>query len=108
MTLAKRSRVAMGMHICLSLGGALALAAPLFAGGTWTPVNNLAPGGVNLMLLLSDGTVMCANNDGSTIGGAWFRLTPDNTGSYANGTWTTLASAPHTRLYYPAEVLKDG
>ena len=27
---------------------------------------------------------------------------------YVNGTWTTLASSPHTRLYYPAEVLKDG
>jgi len=76
--------------------------------GTWTPVLRNAPGGINLMLLLSDGTVMAAKNDGGTIGSAWFRLTPDIHGSYVNGTWTTLASMHDTRLYYSSQVLKDG
>ena len=45
------------------------------------------------------------------IGGttaAWAKLTPDSTGSYINGTWTTLASGRDTRLYDASQVLKDG
>src|SRR5438046_9212348 len=67
--------------------------------GAWTPLARNAPAGVELMILLSDGTVMCANQGGS-IGRAWYKLTPDNHGSYVNGTWTTLASTASTRLYY--------
>ncbi len=76
--------------------------------GTWTKIVNNPPAGINLMLLLSDGTVMCANNNGSTIGKAWYKLTPNASGSYVNGTWSTLASAINTRLYYPAQVMTDG
>jgi hypothetical protein len=76
--------------------------------GTWTPLANHAPSEVNLMLLLPDGTVMCAQNDDSTIGNGWFRLTPDVHGSYVHGTWTTLAHAHDTRLFYPSQVLRDG
>lgn len=80
--------------------------------GTWTPLNNTAPGSVWLMLLLSDGTVLCANNpvgvDGLGQGNGWFRLTPDIHGSYVNGTWTTLASANDTRLFYSSQVLTNG
>ena len=57
------------------------------------------------MLLLPDGTVMTANPGTSS---SWYRLTPDIHGSYANGTWTTLASMHDTRLYYSSEVLRDG
>ena len=44
--------------------GTVLLPARSPAAGTWTPLVNQAPGGVGLMLLLSDGTVMCQN--GST------------------------------------------
>ena len=39
-----------------------------------------------------------------------FRLTPDNTGSYVNGTWSQLASLPsnYAPLYYGSAVLPDG
>ncbi len=93
----------------VALGG-LACGQAAFA-GTWTPLANAAPGPVNTMLLLSDGSVMCARNDASstaTISNAWFRLTPNAQGSYINGTWTTLPNAHHTRLYYPSQVLRDG
>src|SRR5205814_1528040 len=61
--------------------------------GTWTSVTRTAPGQVGLMLMLSDGTVMVENNnDGGTYGPVWYRLTPSSTGSYVNGTWSTLAS----------------
>jgi hypothetical protein len=45
----------------------------------------------------------------STESGNWWRLTPDNTGSYLNGTWTQLASMPsgYGPLYYASAVLPD-
>lgn len=76
--------------------------------GTWTPLVRQAPGPINLMLQLSDGTVMAANNGGASIGSAWYRLTPDIHGSYLNGTWSSLASMHDTRLYYSSAVLRDG
>ena len=39
------------------------------------------------MLLLTDGTVMCQEPNGT----AWWRLTPDEWGDYVNGTWSPLA-----------------
>src|SRR2546421_4088106 len=83
----------------------------LALGGTWSALINHAPDSVEHMLLLSDGTVMAANNPsdvfGST-GGNWYRLTPDNHGSYVNGTWTTLASMHDSRLFYSSAMLRDG
>jgi hypothetical protein len=72
--------------------------------GSWTALANLAPGNVETMLLLSDGTVMAQNGGGT----GWYRLTPDSTGHYVNGTWTTRASMTYSRLYYASQVLKDG
>jgi hypothetical protein len=73
--------------------------------GTWTPVATNAPSSVGLLLLLSDGSVMAA---GAGTSSTWFKLTPDATGSYVDGTWTQLASMHDTRLYYQTQVLRDG
>jgi hypothetical protein len=57
-------------------------------------------------LLLTDGTIMvheiCSSN--------WHRLTPDNKGSYLNGTWSKMASMPsnYGPLYFASQVLPDG
>jgi hypothetical protein len=60
-------------------------------GGTWQlAANPLPEGGACNPLLLLDGTVLVHECNASH----WFRLTPDITGSYVNGTWTTLASPP--------------
>lgn len=88
----------------------LALAAIVSGGnaahaGTWTPLTNTAPSGINLMMLLSDGTVM-AQAGGATNN--WYKLTPNNRGSYVSGTWTTLANMHDTRLYGMSQVLPDG
>jgi MYXO-CTERM domain-containing protein len=56
------------------------------------------------MWLLTDGRVM-------SHGGAlnqWVVLTPDKTGSYANGTWKSVASSPHARGGAQQHVLNDG
>jgi len=81
--------------------------ATLPTGGTWTPLTNLPPEAISLSLLLSDGTVMCQppNNNGSPN---WYRLTPDATGSYINGTWTMLASMHYGRNFYQSQVIRDG
>jgi hypothetical protein len=57
-------------------------------------------------LLLTDGTVIvheyCTPN--------WHRLTPDETGSYVNGTWSLISSMPsdYAPLYFASQVLPDG
>jgi hypothetical protein len=79
---------------------------------TWTALNHqpCSPGQPcffpGTALLLTDGTVMAQNNGSNT----WFKLTPDNTGSYVNGTWTQLASLPtdYGPLYFASAVLPDG
>ncbi len=83
-------------------GTSLPLLSP--AAGTWAPLVNTAPGGISLMLLLTDGTVMCQNS-GNT---AWYRLTPDLHGSYVNGTWTTLTPMNYSRRYYSSQILRSG
>ena len=74
------------------------------AAGTWATVTNLPPGGIALMLLLPNGSVMCQNS-GNT---GWYLLTPDTHGNYLNGTWTTLAPMHDSRRYYSSEVLPSG
>ncbi|HUJ08579.1 MAG TPA: kelch repeat-containing protein [Verrucomicrobiae bacterium] len=74
--------------------------------GTWTALSHTAPEGIGTVLLLSDGTVMAQGGWGGASAN-WYRLTPAN-GSYANGTWSTLASMHDSRLYYSSQVLKDG
>lgn len=84
------------------------LPVPAMAVGTWVPLVNQAPPaafGIGLMLLLSDGTVMCQYNGASNT---WYRLTPDQYGSYINGTWTTLASMNYTHGLFSSDVMPNG
>jgi hypothetical protein len=78
--------------------------------GTWQPLKNAPPFSPGTALLLTDGTVMV--EDYGTGGGSqhWWRLTPDNTGSYVNGTWTPRADmqASYGPLYFTSAVLDDG
>ncbi|MGH8289883.1 MAG: hypothetical protein ACREV7_12810 [Steroidobacteraceae bacterium] len=74
--------------------------------GTWTPLTNQMTffDGAGNPILLSDGTVLVQDagyND-------WYRLTPDQHGSYVNGTWSPIALAPYNPLYHSTEVLPDG
>ncbi len=82
----------------------LLISLKLMAVGTWMPLNNFAPDYIGMMLLLPDGTVMAS--DGGVTN--WYRLTPDSSGSYVNGTWTTLSPMHDSRLYFASDVLRDG
>ena len=91
--------------LALGLGVMLAFAMPASA-QTWTPLVNQPAFSSSTALLLTDGTVMVQASES----GSWWRLTPDNTGSYINGTWSQLASMPagYGPLYYASAVLPDG
>ncbi|HEX8816335.1 MAG TPA: kelch repeat-containing protein, partial [Terriglobales bacterium] len=75
------------------------------AGQSWQPLNNQPSFGASTSLLLTNGTVLVQGNNGDYWG-----LTPDNTGSYVNGTWTQLASLPpgYNPDAYASAVLRDG
>jgi hypothetical protein len=64
------------------------------------------PDGAILTFQLTDGTVMAQGNGDSD----WWKLTPDITGSYVNGTWTQLASLPtgYVPDAFASAVLADG
>lgn len=86
---------------------AVLLAWPVVAHSqTWTPLNSQPSFTAGTAELLTDGTVMVQDNGNPD----WWRLTPDNTGSYQNGTWTRLASLPsgYSPLYFTSAVLVDG
>jgi hypothetical protein len=79
--------------------------------GAWTPLNDLSlHNNAGVMLVLSDGTIMCKTDAGGSdgIGNTWDLLTPDAQGSYVNGTWTTLPPMHDTRLYFSSQVMQDG
>lgn len=69
-------------------------------------LNNPAPDGAVITYQMTDGTVIAQGYNDSD----WWKLTPDNTGSYVNGTWAQLASLPSG--YSPdanaSAVLADG
>jgi hypothetical protein len=79
---------------------------------SWQALKNPASFAANTALLLTDGTVMVQDSGPGNGGGTnhWWRLTPDATGSYVNGTWTKLAStsSSYGPLYHAAAVLPDG
>jgi hypothetical protein len=82
-------------------------ALPLSAGAqTLTNLAHQPPDGAIITLQMTDGTVI-AQGYGETD---WWRLTPDNTGSYRNGTWAQIASLPSGYSPYAMTeaVLADG
>jgi hypothetical protein len=90
--------------------------AVLFTGHTgttspWQVIANAPSFNPGAMLLLTDGTLLVQDqgvNNGGT--NAWWKLTPDITGSYVNGTWSQVASliAKYQPLYFADAVLPDG
>ena len=71
---------------------------------SWQPLANPAPASIQLMVQMTDGTLLVQAFDGQT----WMKLTPDAYGSYANGTWTTLAPGLLPAIYFASQVLPDG
>jgi hypothetical protein len=90
----------------LAVAAALMLVGTSAGAQTWTPLTHAAPFSANAPLLLTDGTVMVQDTGTPN----WWRLTPDETGSYVNGTWSPLSSmvSNYGPQYFAAAVLSDG
>ena len=76
--------------------------------GTWADVTAALPftHGPWAPQQMTDGSVViqdfCSSN--------WYRLAPDNKGSYANGTWSQIASMPsgYQPLFFATQILPSG
>jgi MYXO-CTERM domain-containing protein len=97
----RRFLVASSLALSIAAG-----AMPASAAGTWTAVtpNQFNGGPAFGLWLLTDGTVLSHGNALNH----WVILTPDKTGSYANGTWKQVASSAYARGGAQEHVLKDG
>jgi hypothetical protein len=79
--------------------------------GSWTDTKAKLPftNGPWGAMLLTDGTAIiedyCTSPQAS-----WYKLTPDKTGSYVNGTWSQIANMPsgYSPLFFSQQVLPDG
>lgn len=72
--------------------------------GTWNNLINAPPNTVCTTFLLTDGSVLAQGVSTNK----WYRLRPDANGSYANGTWSTMADSVNGPLYYASGILRDG
>jgi hypothetical protein len=74
--------------------------------GSWQTLTNPIPVSAGIALLLTDGTVVVQE----VLGSDWWRLTPDASGSYVDGTWSELPPMPngYAPLYFASAVLPDG
>ncbi len=97
----------MSRHFGIALAfAALVLAPGLAAAQKVVQLKNQPPQGANVTFQMTDGTVLAQSYNDNT----WYKLTPDNTGSYVNGTWTQVASLQpgYSPLYFAGAVLADG
>jgi hypothetical protein len=103
MTTKPASRRLPARHL-LAFACTIALAGGVQA-ATWTKLARQAPGtwGTSTMFLLTDGTVMVKTGDAD-----WSRLSPDAMGSYANGSWSKIASMSEGRQWFSSHVLPNG
>jgi hypothetical protein len=83
-----------------------ALSTGIAQGQKWQKLKHQPTFQTDSALQLTDGTVIV--HEYSTPN--WWRLTPDNTGSYLNGKWSKIGSMPsnYGPLYYASAVLADG
>jgi hypothetical protein len=73
----------------LAIAAALLTMCGALSAQTLQNLKHQPPAGAGIGFLLTDGTALFqASNNQSD----WWKLTPDNTGSYLNGTWTKMAS----------------
>lgn len=67
-------------------------------------LTNQPPDSCLLAFLMTDGTVLCQGG----LQSDWWKLTPDITGSYVNGTWTQASSLKYAPYAMAEAVLADG
>jgi len=82
--------------------------------GSWTtftiPDTSSGTFTADIMLLLTDGSVLVHNGYTSVVANAsqWLRLTPDQHGRYETGTWSGELNMQYARQWFASGVLRDG
>jgi hypothetical protein len=96
------ARLAIALTVLLALAG-------IAGAQSWTNLTNQPPAATGPMLQLRDGRILVNESQGPDTG-VWFILTPDATGSYMNGTWTTTGHLPggYAPIYFGSQVLNNG
>ena len=76
---------------------------------TWTPLNNQPGADVGVMLQLRDGRIL-VHEEQSGNSRNWHILTPDASGSYLNGTWSSggQLQTGYSPWFFGSQVLLDG
>ncbi len=76
---------------------------------TWTPLTNQPGFNLGAMLQLRDGRIL-VHEEQSGNSRNWHILTPDATGSYVNGTWSSGGQLPvgYAPWFFGSQVLLDG
>ena len=76
---------------------------------TWTPLTNQPGVNLGVILQLRDGRIL-VHEEQNGNSRAWHILTPDSTGSYVNGTWSSggLLPSGYSPWFFGSQVLLDG
>ncbi len=114
-------RTARVLRSLLLAAACMSMFASAAEAGTWQPLTNqfpstnivdgsniLGPGGAEAPLLMTDGSVLVFDVGYWGSNGRVFKLTPDQSGSYVNGTWTEVAPMPYAPIGASQAVLADG
>jgi hypothetical protein len=96
--------------LALLAWSSIASAQEPFTAGKWTPTKNAPASAVAHALLLNDGSVLVNSMFFQNHSDPWYRLVPDKTGSYINGTWSNAGSLPsgYNPLYFASALLPSG
>jgi hypothetical protein len=88
----------------------IAIAQEPFTPGTWTKTTHAPASPVAHALLLNDGSVLVNSMYFENHADPWYRLVPDKTGNYANGSWVNAGTLPsgYNPLYFASAVLPNG
>lgn len=105
---AEETKMKLYTRIAIALTVLLAFTA-LAGAQSWTPLNNQPGASVGVMLQLRDGRVL-VHEEQAGDSTAWHVLTPDATGSYINGTWSSGGHLPsnYSPWFFGSQVLLDG
>ncbi len=110
------------MIVCAAMvSAAMSALSTAASAGTWATLTNAfpapeivvngtdyGPGGAQNPLLMTDGSVLIRNIGYNGIDTRVFKLTPDQNGSYVNGTWSEIAPMPYAAAGGSTAVLADG
>jgi hypothetical protein len=104
-TLWRSRKCSSGFNLLLTLTafGTAWLAQTAGAVGYWTALSSQPSDGIGVCLLMSDGTVLAEGSSSN-----WWRLTPDSSGHYINGSWSSRHSSTWGHQTGSSAVLQNG